>query len=57
MRSQCEETFKGRTIRKVMGGGGGGLFPTCTIIFSKFLACVDYFKPNPPRSGSIYTIL
>ena len=28
---------KGRTIRKVMGGGGGGPFPNCTIIFSKFL--------------------
>jgi hypothetical protein len=27
----CDD--KGRTIRKVMGGGGGGPFPTCTIIF------------------------
>ena len=29
--------YKGRTIRKVMGEGVGP-FPTCTIIFSKFLA-------------------
>ena len=34
--------IKGRAIRKVMGGGGGP-FPTCTITFSKFFACVDYF--------------
>jgi hypothetical protein len=27
---------------------GGGTFPTCTIIFSKFFACVDIFFKNHP---------
>ena len=36
---------KGRTIRKVMGGGGP--FPACTIIFSKFFAVLIFFFYNP----------
>jgi hypothetical protein len=31
--------------------GGGGAFPTCTIIFSQFFACVDnfFFKSSLAR--------
>ena len=39
------DSSKGRTIRKVWGGG---TFSTCTNIFSNFWACVDnFFKYNP----------
>jgi hypothetical protein len=45
---------KGRTIRKVMGGGRGGPFPNCTIIFSKFLLVSIIFFLLIPCSNFIW---
>ena len=36
------------------GWGGGGPFPTCTVIFSKCFACVDFFEQLIPCSNFIF---
>ena len=46
--------YKGRTIRKVMGAGGGGDFQLARIIFFAHCLCRNFFQVNPSAQSFFF---